>query len=123
MRGLRVYKDVWSPLIGEELSDPKHKEGNEYDKYAVLVHRNYLMNECIVGHMPLRFSKAVRKFLQRPNTAVRCSVNRKSGNRGAIYGLEILITCTPRGPQRAIERVKKVVAQELTHINVMKKSV
>ena len=63
----------------------------------------------MVGYMLLHFSKAVRKFLQLPNITVRCSV---SVNKGAGYVMEIALTYTPRELQRAIERVKKVVATE-----------
>ena len=71
--------------------------------------------------MPFNFSKAVFKFLQLPDNTVHCSVIGKRANRGAGYGLEILVTYTLREPQKAIKWVKKAVTRELKLTNDMKK--
>lgn len=73
--------------------------------------------------MPLHFSKSVCKFLELPNTTVRCSISGKCVNRGAGYALEIPVTYTLQQPQEAIEWVKKVVVRKLTHVNNTKKNV
>ena len=42
-----VYKDEWSPLIGDELVEWKYEEGNEHDEYALAVYLNDQVNEKI----------------------------------------------------------------------------
>jgi len=39
VRGHHVYKEVWTPVIGEELTVKKEKD-NGYDRYAVSIIMN-----------------------------------------------------------------------------------
>ena len=66
VRGYHVYKDVWSPLIGEECFECRYEKGNEQDEFAIAVYLNDLCQDIIVGHIPHNLSKAVFKFLQLP---------------------------------------------------------
>ena len=92
-RGFHVYKDVWSPLIGEEHLDCKHKEGNEH--YAVAVHSNGLINKIYLDICCFAFASC--KFLHLSNTTVRFRVTWKRVNRGARYGLELTRSKNHRG--------------------------
>ena len=47
IRGHHVYKSVWTPEVGEELST---EDGNEHDKYAVAV----IKDGYVVGHKRTR---------------------------------------------------------------------
>ena len=63
VKGYRVYKTLWNPLIGEFLPCEREPE-NPVDKYAV-----YVKNENkIVGHLPLeksgKFAKTIFHFLR-----------------------------------------------------------
>ena len=52
IRWHHVYKSVWTPELGEELSLVT-EDGNEYDKYAVAV----IKDGDVVGHMPRSLSR------------------------------------------------------------------
>ena len=68
VRGLHVYKDTWTPSVGEELPC-KRETGNDKDRYAVAVMRG----DTIVGHVPRKISAACSLFLRR-NGTIRCTV-------------------------------------------------
>ena len=52
VRGHHVYKDVWSPVIGDELL-VQVEEHNTFDEFAMAV----MKNSDVVGHVPLETSK------------------------------------------------------------------
>ncbi len=60
VRGHHVYKDIWSPNFGEELTC-RREEGNVKDSYAVAVFKI----SSIVGHLPRNISAACSLFLNR----------------------------------------------------------
>ena len=68
IRGHHVYKNVWTPIMGEQLSC-KRETGNNKDRYAVAV----LQDRNTVGHLPRKISAACSLFLQRGGS-IRCIV-------------------------------------------------
>ena len=68
-------------------------EGNEQSESTVAVCRNDLVNEYIVGHISLHFSKGVCKFLQLSNSKLHLS-------RSTRYRMQIPVTCTLWGQLR-----------------------
>ena len=50
--GHHVYKDIWTPILGEKLLTATESE-NHHDKYAVKV----LKETEVVGHVPRDISK------------------------------------------------------------------
>ena len=46
VRGHHIYKSVWTPVIGEELS-VEREQNNQHDRHAVAV----VKDDAIVGHM------------------------------------------------------------------------
>lgn len=119
VRGYHVYKDVagWNPEINEERI-LKREPNNVKDKNAVAVVRpqtatgslldsqSLERRSCeettnthpntvdvhedeILGHIPLRMTPFVSKFLKRPTNKGELVVSGKRVNRGAGYGLEI----------------------------------
>ena len=64
--GHHIYKDVWTPVVNEELSCRREK-GNTSDLYTVAI------INIIVGHLPCRISAAYNLFIQREG-AVVCKV-------------------------------------------------
>ena len=65
IRGLHVFKNIWTPAIGEQLSC-KREIGNNKNQYAVAVLRDHTM----VGHVPRKISAACALFLQREGSIV-----------------------------------------------------
>ena len=107
IRGYHVYKDEsgWEPQLNEERI-LKREPNNVKDTNAVAIvrlreeayhqelstqeHPNTInKNDEILGHIPLRMSLFVSKFLKRGTNKGKTVVRGKRVNRGAGYGLEI----------------------------------
>ena len=63
--GHHVYKDKWTPSLGEEL-DTAMEPNNLKDKYAVAVYQKD--KKVVIGHLPLgqsgKFAKTIYYFLK-----------------------------------------------------------
>ena len=72
IRGHHIYKEIWSPDVGEELQC-KMEHGNIHDMYAVAVTRENI----VVGHLPRNISTPCHSlFLSRKGgTNISCVVN------------------------------------------------
>ena len=105
IRGHHVYKDVWTPIIGEVLQCEK-EEGNSHDLYAVAVKKL----DSIVGHVPRTISTLCHLFLSRGGS-ITCTVTgiRKYSDDLPQGGLEVPCQLTFRGDEPAIEKVKKLL--------------
>ena len=57
IRAHHIYKDVWSPCVGEELSLEQEHE-NSHDFYETTVKKDGL----IVGHVPRELSKLISGY-------------------------------------------------------------
>uniref|UniRef100_A0A1X7V7Z0 HIRAN domain-containing protein n=1 Tax=Amphimedon queenslandica TaxID=400682 RepID=A0A1X7V7Z0_AMPQE len=85
--GYHCYKDIWVPVIGEELQT-KRESGNVHDTYAVSV----LRNGETVGHVP-KISSVCSLFLRRGvityivSGARRYSANLKQGGLKVPCGI------------------------------------
>ena len=107
IRGYHVYKGEsgWEPQLNEERI-LKREPNNVKDTNAVAIvrlreeayhqelstqeHPNTInKNDEILGHIPLRMSLFVSKFLKRGTNKGKTVVRGKRVNRGAGYGLEI----------------------------------
>ena len=111
--GFHMYQTVWSLIIGEENLECRHEEKNEEDEFAIGVYRNDSQKETLVGHMPRNISKFVYKFLSFPNSKFSCKAKGKRLNRGTGYGFEIPVIYTFNGHEKAIERIKSKIQEEL----------
>ncbi len=58
VRGHRIYKRVWSPIIGEVL-ELLREEGNEHDRFAVCLLKPRAET---VGHVPRELSRKIWHF-------------------------------------------------------------
>ena len=61
LRGLHVYKEVWSPIVGEQLKCC-YERNNCYDRYAITVTKclRCRLGNSTVGHLPREISRATR---------------------------------------------------------------
>ena len=78
VRGHHVYKDRWTPRLGETLQCLREEE-NTTDRFAVAVYKD--LN--IVGHVPRAISTLCSVFLRRGGS-IRCVI---SGNRQYSHDL------------------------------------
>ena len=68
VRGHHVYKDVWSPVIGDELP-VEVEEHSTFDEFAVAV----MKSSNVVGHVPREISpKICWFFLQKRHSSITC---------------------------------------------------
>ena len=81
VRGHHVYKVVWTPVIGEELS-VKSEENNDHDRRAIAV----MKDREVIGHVPRELSKILYFFLRRSESSVSCVI---TGIRKYGVGLEV----------------------------------
>ena len=68
VRGFHVYRDIWTPIIGEVFSCER-EDGNPMDPYAVAIKRG----SEVIGHVPRVISAACSLFIQRGG-AVTCRI-------------------------------------------------
>lgn len=115
VRGLHVYKDTWTPSVGEELPC-KRETGNDKDRYAVAVMRG----DTIVGHVPRKISAACSLFLRR-NGTIRCTVtgSRRFSADLPQGGLEVPCELKFKGEPNDVAKVRKLltVGSSTTHRN------
>jgi len=79
VRGHHIYKDIWTPEIGEELTC-RREVGNIYDLHAVAVIRG----NAIVGHVPHTISMPCNVFIRRGGV-IHCII---TGHRQYSLDLE-----------------------------------
>ena len=62
IQGFHIYKDTWSPLIGEQLKCTR-ETNNPLDRYAVVVVNITPVSTETVGHVPQCISAICSTFL------------------------------------------------------------
>ena len=96
IRGFHVYKQSWDPVVGRRYQCVV-EEKNEHDEYAVAV-----IDDGVVGHIPLRLSKIMTMFLKLTGSYIEAEVTGKYVNRGAGYGLELPCIYHITGQEKAV---------------------
>ena len=86
VRGHHIYKELWTPFIGEELQTAQEPE-NGHDPFAVAV----LKEGVIVGHVPRDISRVCWYFLERNNT-ITCRITDKR-QRSSVSGKGLEVPC------------------------------
>ena len=106
IRGYHVFKNVWTPTVGEQLTCQR-EIGNNKDRYAVVI----LRNRTTVGHVPRKISAACALFLQRKGS-IHCVVT-----GGRCYsrdlpqgGLEVPCVLQFKGQPEDVLKLKKLLS-------------
>ena len=81
IRGHHVYKDVWTPVIGEELIS-QQELGNLRDPFIV----SLVKGTTIVGHMPRKISAICFMFLQTGGIINCCVISGRQYSRDLVQG-------------------------------------
>ena len=103
VRGHHVYKDEWTPTVGESLNCVR-----EQDKNAGAVMRD----DKVVGHVPLSYSRCVSQFLEISSSTVTCTVTGRRVNRGGGYGLEVPCQYSFKGNSLVVKWLSERIAKE-----------
>ena len=97
-----MYKHVWTPFLGEELT--LHQEhGNSHDHYAIVIKKS----STVVGRVPREHSRICWDFLSGGGQIV-CEV---TGRRKKGKGLEVPCTYKFEGNKKIINRLKEQLAE------------
>lgn len=103
IRGQHVYKDVWTPVVGEVLLLQREPD-NVRDNRAVAV----LKEGQVVGHIPYNISAIVSHFLSRDYNKAFAEVTGDRVNRGGGYGIEVPCCYRFYGPELYLKRMKEI---------------
>ena len=111
IRGLHVYQDIWTPVVGEVLL-LKREPDNSHDRYAVAVVRQ--SDGATVGHIPYNLAPILSPFLARDFNKGVAEITGPRVNRGAGYGIEVPCIYRLYGSRRYVERAKETISKLLT---------
>jgi len=98
IRGHHVYKNVWTPYLGEFLL-VEQEDHNPEDCFAVAI----LKSGGIVGHVPREMSRIVWHFIEHDGT-VSCEV---TGPRKRGIGLVVPCRYTFSAKKKLISKLRK----------------
>ena len=101
IRGHHVYKDVWTPRIGEILQVARYTD-NHHDRFAVGVFKE----DTIVGHVPREYSRMFYYFLVHSG-GITCEI---TGRRKFGKGLEVPCVYTFTGIEKIIVKLKRILS-------------
>ena len=103
VRGHHIYKDIWSPVIGERLVCERERH-NTHDRYAVAVKRE----STTVGHLPKKYS-CTFSLLLRGGGSIDCTVTgtRRYSTDLSQGGLEVPCEVTLKGTKRLMKKVNR----------------
>ena len=111
LRGFHVYKEVWSPIVGEQLKCC-YERNNCYDRYAIAATKRLRgrLTDSAVGHLPEEISRATRFFLLR--RVIVCGKVIGKNHRGSPLvqgGLEIPLQGTAEMDPKGIRQYLKTI--------------
>lgn len=104
IRGHHVFKNIWTPWLGEVLLVWK-EAGNAHNRRAVALLK---ADRTVVGHVPREFSRVVWHFLNHGGK-VSCEV---TGRRKHGKGLEVPCVYKFLGSEKIITKIKEVLYEK-----------
>ena len=104
IRGHHIYKDVWTPVVGETLL-LRREPSNVKDDQAIAV----VKDGEVVGHIPYNISATVSHFLSRDCNKAFAEVTGPRVNRGGGYGLEVPCKYRFCGPKLYIKKMNEII--------------
>ena len=109
VRGHHIYKNIWSPFLGERL-DCVPETANRKDPYAVSVQQS----QTIVGHLPRKISAACSMFVRKGGT-MTCTISGERRYSGDLPqgGLEVPCYLSFIGSPTLIEKLTKALTVAL----------
>ena len=101
VQGFHVYKSLWTPEIGKELSTVR-ETSNTHDRFAVAIRKGTLTK----GHVTAEVSKVCCFFFLRHGGTIKCRVSTDRHHRSPLKqdGVEVAFC------NRQSEKLKKIVS-------------
>ena len=120
VRGHHIYKDMWCPHIGEELTCQQERH-NYHDPFAVSV----LKSSVIVGHVPRHISAICYVFLGKHYSSISCKItgSRRYSHDLPQGGMEVPCTLTFQGQKGFVEKARKMLTKPTIGIKEYKKDI
>ena len=84
IRGYHVYKDEWTPDVGDGF-DGRIDKDNRFDRYTVAV----IVSDNVVGHVPREISKIVYYFLKNGGEVKGVVTGKRQRSAVHMKGLEV----------------------------------
>ena len=99
-----MYKQIWRPLVGEELAT-EPEPGNNEDSFAVSV----VKAGVVVGHLPRQHYRIFWYFIRRGGT-IMCTLTRDREHSRDLPqgGLDIPCSLTCRGHIADIKKLRRM---------------
>ena len=94
VRGHHIYKEIWTPVVGEELQLQRESSSLK-DRFAVVV----CLDEEIVGRVPANLAPIFSPFLIRDFNTITATITGVRVNRGAGLGIEVPYRYKLHGPK------------------------
>ena len=105
IRGYHIYKDIWIPVIGEELKCIR-EPANMVDRYAVAV----MKDETIIGHLPRKISRIASLFICRGGKIMCRVTGRRRRSSDLIQGgLEVPCQLIFRSKKKELEKINNLL--------------
>ena len=107
IRGFHVYKSLWMPEIGQELSTVQ-ETSNTHDRFAVAIRKGTLTT----GHVPAEISKVCWFFLRHGGT-IKCRVSTDRHRRSWLERSGLEVACElifVADDQKLLKKLKKIVS-------------
>ena len=101
IRGHHVFKNIWTPRLGEVLL-VKQEAGNTHDRRAVALLK---ADRTVVGHVPREFSRVFWHFLSHGGK-ISCEV---TGRRKYGKGLEVPCVYQFLGSEKIITKMRDIL--------------
>ena len=101
IRGHHIYKQIWTPNIGEVIRVDK-EPGNVHDKHAVAL---LTPDGVVIGHVPRELSSIFWHFLSH-NGKITCEV---TGKRKRGKGLEVPCAFKFLGAEKLVVKMKELL--------------
>ena len=104
IRGYHVYKDLWNPLLRDQLHCQRERS-NDKDRYAIAV----VDDGVVVGHLPRKISLVCSLFIKRGGT-IMCEVTDRRRYSADLLqgGLEVPCMVTFTGSSESTKKLKKL---------------
>lgn len=112
IRGYHVYREVWSPNIGEHFVCVDEEE-NIHDRKAVAV---ICTEGFVVGHLPREISSVCFHFIKHGGEINGKTTGRRQNTKASCGGMEVPCHLTLSGKKKLVKKAKELILSQTTNV-------